>query len=85
MQIDEDLVRLLLPYLLHGLAPEGEKLVSSDYMAASNMILVQLCSVTTLAQDFLEGEYCRTFGRDSLVDRCTKPTITLFILLEEEE
>ena len=46
----------MLPYLLHGVGADGEEnQVSPEYRAASYMILVQLCSLATLAQDFLEG------------------------------
>ena len=53
-QVDEDMIRLLLPYLLHGVADAGE--VSTDFRAATYMILVQLCTIATLASDFLEGQ-----------------------------
>ena len=50
-------MRLLLPYLLHGVGVDSQGGgVSPDYRTASHMILVQLCSIATLAKDFLEGE-----------------------------
>jgi len=55
VQVDEDVVRLLLPYLLHGVGADSQAAVSPDYRTASHMILVQLCSIATLAKDFLEG------------------------------
>ena len=47
------MTRLLLPYLLYGVADAGE--VSADFRSATYMILVQLCTIATLAADFLEG------------------------------
>lgn len=56
-QVDEGVVRLMLPYLLHGVDADSQSRgVSSDYRTASHMILVQLCSIATLARDFLEGD-----------------------------
>ena len=49
-------MRLLLPFLLHGVGANSQGGgVSPDYRTASHMILVQLCSIATLARDFLEG------------------------------
>lgn len=56
VQVDEDLLRLLLPYILHGVGSGSEgKGISSDYRGATYMILVQLSAVATLAPDFVEG------------------------------
>lgn len=56
LQVDEDIVRLLLPYLLHGIGTDADTpQVTSEYRAASYMVLVQLCSAASLAQDLLQG------------------------------
>ena len=56
MQVDEDLLRLLLPYMLDGMGADADEApVLSEYKAATHMILVQLLSKATLAQDFLDG------------------------------
>lgn len=56
LKVDEDLMRLLLPYILHGVGsnPEGQ-IISPDYRAATYMILVQLSTVASLASDLVEG------------------------------
>lgn len=56
-QVEEDTVRLLLPFLLHGVGGGGTEdgSVSPEYRAATLMVLTQLCTVATLAPDFLEG------------------------------
>jgi hypothetical protein len=78
-QVNEEVVRLLLPYLLHGVGGDGESAgVSPDYRTATHMILVQLCSIATLATDFLEGTACPSHvdvhpnqpGKSSKMQRC---------------
>ena len=50
------MVRLLLPYLLHGVGSgDDEAGLVPDYRSGTNMILVQLATIATLAPDFLEG------------------------------
>ena len=52
MQVKEDVVRLLLPYLLAGVGPH----VTADYRAASLMILTQLSSQATLSDTLVTGQ-----------------------------
>lgn len=53
LQIKEDLVRLLLPYLMVGLAES----VTADYRAATLMILTQLASQASLSDTLLAGKH----------------------------
>lgn len=48
----EELVRLLLPYLMAGLGPD----ITADYRAASLMILTQLASQATLSDTLITGQ-----------------------------
>jgi len=52
LQVKEDLVRLLLPYLMSGLGPS----ITADYRAATLMILTQLASQATLSDNLLIGK-----------------------------
>lgn len=52
MQVKEDTVRLLLPYLVAGLGGKG----SADYHAATLMIVTLLASKTTLSEGLLTGK-----------------------------
>lgn len=54
VQIREDMVRLLLPYIMAGLGPK----VSTDYQAATLMIVTLLASKATLSEGLLTGEVC---------------------------
>ena len=47
----EDLVRLLLPYLMAGLGPD----ITADYRAASLMIVTQLATQATLSDTLVTG------------------------------
>lgn len=51
-QVKEDLVRLLLPYLMAALGPD----ITADYRAASLMILTQLASQATLSDTLVTGQ-----------------------------
>ena len=52
MQVKEELVRLLLPYLMAGMGSD----ISTDYRAASLMILTQLASQATLSDPLITGQ-----------------------------
>ena len=54
VQIKEDMVRLLLPYIMAGLGPK----VSTDYHAATLMIVTLLASKATLSERLLTGDAC---------------------------
>ena len=51
-QVKEDLVRLLLPYLMAGLGPD----ITADYRAASLMIITQLATQATLSDTLVTGQ-----------------------------
>ena len=56
LQIREDLLQLLLPYLLAGLGKGS----STEYRLATYMIAAQLSSCTRLSDAFISGQsYCR--------------------------
>ena len=57
-QVKEELVRLLLPYLMAGLGPD----ITADYRAASLMILTQLATQATLSDTLVTGQQ-ETSGR----------------------
>ncbi len=50
-QVTEPLLETLLPNIVDGLSPEA----SSDFRAATLMLLAELCSRTTLTETFLSG------------------------------
>ena len=66
LQIKEDLVRLLLPYLMAGLAAS----VTADYRAATLMILTQLASQATLSDTLLAGEQLLSSLSCDVFDDC---------------
>ena len=59
----EELVRLLLPYLMAGLGPD----ITADYRAASLMILTQLASQATLSDTLITGQQQRVLILCSLL------------------
>lgn len=57
LQVKEDLVRLLLPYLMAGLGAS----ITADYRAATLMIVTQLASQATLSDSLLAGTASSSF------------------------
>lgn len=66
LQVKEDLVRLLLPFLMAGLGAS----ITADYRAATLMIVTQLASQATLSDSLLAGTASSPFPASAwLVDR----------------
>ncbi len=74
-QVKEDLVRLLLPYLMAGLGAS----ITADYRAATLMIVTQLASQATLSDSLLAGTPSSSLPQLGLA--CRQAALTAAVLM----